>query len=73
MEYGVFVEIPSTGCEGLIRMSEVGGDTFKADKENHCIIGYNTGEKIKLGDDVSIVVKFVDIERKNIDLTLIRL
>jgi ribosomal protein S1 len=30
-------------------------------------------EKIKLGDDVSIVVKFVDIERKNIDLTLIRL
>jgi len=73
MEYGVFVEIPETGCEGLVRMSEVGGDTFKADKENHCIIGYNTGEKIKLGDDVSIVVKFVDIERKNIDLTLIRL
>lgn len=72
-EYGIFVEIPETGCEGLVRMSEIGGDTFTADVDNHCVIGFNTKEKIKLGDEVSIVVKSVDVEKKNIDLTLIRL
>jgi ribonuclease R len=72
-EYGVFVEIEENKCEGLVRLSEIGGDTFTADTMNHQIVGYNTGEVIKLGDKVSIVVKSVDIERKNINLTLIRL
>jgi ribonuclease R len=73
MEYGVFVEIPETGSEGLVRMSEIGGDTYQADTTNHRVVGYNTGAIIRLGDEVSIVVKSVDIEKKNIDLTLIRL
>ena len=73
MEYGLFVEIPETASEGLVRMSEIGGDTFQADTANHRVVGFNTGEVIRLGDEVSIVVKAVDIERKNIDLTLIRL
>ena len=72
-EYGVFVEIEENKCEGLVRLSEIGGDTFQADTQNHCVKGFNTGELIKLGDEVTIVVKSVDIERKNIDLTLIRL
>jgi VacB/RNase II family 3'-5' exoribonuclease len=73
MEYGLFVEIPETGCEGLVRLPEIGGDVFQADVLNHCVVGFNTGERIRLGDEVSIVVKGVDIEKKNIDLTLIRL
>lgn len=73
MDYGIFVEITENKCEGLVRMSEIGGDVFTADQDNHCIKGFNTGEKIKLGDEVHIVVKSVDIERKNIDFTLIRL
>ena len=71
--YGVFVMIEETNCEGLVRLSEIGGDTFTADMENYCLKGFNTGEKIRLGDEVTIVVKGVDIEKKNIDLTLIRL
>jgi len=72
-EYGIFVTIIVNQCEGLIRLNEIGGDVFTADTANHCVLGFNTGEKIRLGDEVSIVVKGVDIERKNIDLTLIRL
>jgi ribonuclease R/exosome complex exonuclease DIS3/RRP44 len=72
-DYGIFVEIAENKCEGLVRMSEIGGDVFSADLMNHQVVGYNTGEVIKLGDEVNIVVKSVDIERKNINLTLIRL
>jgi ribonuclease R len=72
-EYGLFVEIEETKCEGLIRMSEIGGDTFVADVNNYCVKGHNKGEIIRLGDEVHIVVSSVDIEKKNINLTLIRL
>jgi ribonuclease R/exosome complex exonuclease DIS3/RRP44 len=71
--YGLFVEITDTNCEGLVRLNEIGGDTFTADMDNYCVKGYNTGEVIRLGDEVTIVVKSVDLEKKNIDLTLIRL
>ena len=73
MDYGVFVEIPETASEGLVRLSEIGGDTYQADTQNHRVVGFNTGAMIRLGDEVSIVVRAVDIEKKNIDLTLIRL
>ena len=73
LEYGVFVEIHETKCEGLVRLSEIGGDTYMADTSNYCVKGFNTGEKIRLGDEVMVVVKAVDVERKNIDLTLLRL
>ena len=73
VKYGVFVEMHETKCEGLVRLPDIGGDTFTADMDNYCVTGFNTGEVIRLGDEVNIVVKGVDIEKKNIDLTLIRL
>lgn len=72
-EYGLFIEIEENKCEGLVRLSEIGGDTYSADMNNYCVVGFNTGSKIRLGDEVMIVVKSVDIERKNINFTLLRL
>ena len=60
-------------CEGLVRISEINGDTFTYDEKNYCVKGYNTGEVIRLGDEVTIIVKSVDVEKKNIDLSLIKL
>jgi ribonuclease R len=72
-EYGLFVEIEETRCEGLIRLSEINGDTYTADMNSYCVKGFNTGHKIRLGDEVQIVVSNVDVEKKNINLSLIRL
>lgn len=71
-EYGLFVEIEENKCEGLIRLSDIGGDTFMSDMNNYCVKGVNSGERIRLGDEVMVVIKSVDIERKNINLTMIR-
>jgi len=73
MEYGIFVEITENFCEGLIRLSEINGDTFVTDMNNYCIKGLKTGEIIRLGDKVQIVVSSVDIEKKNINFALIKL
>lgn len=73
MEYGLFVEIEETKCDGMVRLSSIGGDTYQADVANYCIKGYNTGNKISLGDEVMVLVESVDIEKKNINLNLIRM
>jgi ribonuclease R len=72
-EYGVFVEILENKCEGLIKLSDISGDTYQVDMSNYCVKGYNTGDKIRLGDMVHVIVSSVDIEKKNINLTMIRL
>jgi ribonuclease R len=72
-EYGIFVEILDNKCEGLIKLSDINGDTYQADVSNHCVKGYNTGHKIRLGDMVHVIVSSVDIEKKNINLSLIKL
>lgn len=72
-DYGLFIEMPEVGCEGMVKISEIGGDTYIVDTDNYYIKGYNTGEVLRLGDEIKVVVKNVDIERKTIDLMLIRL
>jgi ribonuclease R/exosome complex exonuclease DIS3/RRP44 len=72
-EYGVFVEILENKCEGLIKLSDISGDTYQVDMSNYCLKGFNTGDKIRLGDIVHVIISSVDIEKKNINLTLLRL
>ena len=72
-DYGLFVSIEENGCDGLVRLSEIGGDTYVVDTNNYRVKGHNTGDIIRLGDEVTVIVKSVDIEKKNINLTLLRL
>jgi ribonuclease R/exosome complex exonuclease DIS3/RRP44 len=72
-DYGLFVEILENKCEGLIKLSDISGDTYQADMANYCVKGFNTGDKIRLGDMVHVIVSSVDIEKKNINLSIIRL
>jgi VacB/RNase II family 3'-5' exoribonuclease len=72
-DYGVFISIPENGCEGLVKLSDIEGDTYSADVANYCIKGFNTGDKVRVGDTIRVIVSSVDIEKKNINLTIIRL
>jgi ribonuclease R len=72
-DYGLFVEILENKCDGFIKLSDINGDTYQADTNNHCVKGYNTGHKIRLGDMVHVIVSSVDVEKKNINLSLINL
>jgi ribonuclease R/exosome complex exonuclease DIS3/RRP44 len=72
-DYGLFVEILENKCDGFIKLSDINGDTYQTDVNNHCVKGYNTSHKIRLGDVVHVIVSSVDIEKKNINLSLINL
>jgi ribonuclease R/exosome complex exonuclease DIS3/RRP44 len=72
-DYGLFVSMPETGCEGLVRLTEIEGDTYKVEPGSYTATGTNFGAKVRLGDDVTVVIKNVDLLRKTVDLSLIRL
>jgi len=69
-EYGIFVEIASTKSEGLIRLNEIDGDTWQAEVQKHRVVGFNTNQKLNLGDKVFVSITSVDMERKTIGFKL---
>jgi len=70
-EYGMFVEIPENGCEGLVKPSDIGFNTWNADTKNHAFVEEISGRKMRLGDEIKVIVKSVDLERKEINLTVL--
>lgn len=71
-DWGVFVELNENFCEGMIRIRDFKDDYYIFDEKNHQIIGESTGRIYQLGDPMRIRVKNVDIEKKQIDFSPIR-
>ena len=71
-DYGIFIELSETKTDCLVKTSNISG-TWISDSANYQIKEYNTGEVIRLGDEVNVVISMVDVEKKTIDATLIRL
>ena len=70
-EWGIFVEITTTKCEGMVRLSDLKGDYYIHEPEHYRVIGQNNGKIITLGDDVRVKVLKTDINRRTIDLQLL--
>lgn len=67
-EWGIYVEIIETKCEGMIRMADMDDDYYEFDEKNYRIIGRRRGKVYTLGDKVTVRVKKTDIDRRLIDL-----
>ena len=70
-EWGIYVEIIETKCEGMIRLRDINDDFYVLDEKNYCIIGQRKKKKYQLGDEVKIMVKRVDLSKRQIDFTLV--
>lgn len=67
-EWGVYVEMNETKCEGMIRMTDIVDDFYELDSENYRLIGKRYKRIIAFGDDVVVRVKDTNLERRTIDL-----
>jgi len=70
-EWGVFVEISETKCEGMVRISDMTDDYYEFDEQNYRIVGKRNKRMISLGDKVTVRVKATDIDRRTIDLIFV--
>jgi ribonuclease R len=71
-EWGVYVEIVETRCEGMVRLSEMKDDYYEFDEQNYRIIGKSNKKIITLGDKVNVRVLNTDIDRRTIDLEFVK-
>lgn len=67
-EWGIYVEIIETKCEGMIRMADMADDFYEFDQKNYRIIGRKTKKTYRLGDRIDVRIKKTDIDRRLIDL-----
>ena len=70
-EWGIFVEIQETKCEGMVRMSEMNDDFYEFDEDNYRIIGKRNKKMLSLGDKVIVRVIDTNIDRRTIDLAFV--
>ncbi|MDQ3394860.1 MAG: ribonuclease R [Bacteroidota bacterium] len=70
-EWGIFVEIVETKCEGMVRMADMDDDFYEFDEKNYRVIGKRNKKIITLGDKVKVTVKATDIDKRTIDLEFV--
>ncbi|MFC4872167.1 ribonuclease R [Negadavirga shengliensis] len=70
-EWGVYVEITETKCEGMVRIQDISDDYYDFDEKNMRLIGSKNKRIITLGDKVMVRVTRTDIDRRTIDLEFV--
>lgn len=70
-EWGIFVEIESNKCEGLVRLRDIDGDYYTYDQKNMRIIGQRTDKIFQLGQKVKIKIENADLASRRIDMKLV--
>ena len=71
-DWGIYVEIPENGAEGLIRLRDLTDDSYMFDAKNYAIVGMTHGNTYQLGDEVEIKVVKANIIAKQLDFKLIQ-
>jgi ribonuclease R len=70
-DFGFFVELEDSKCEGLVRMKSLTDDFYRFDPDNYAIEGTRTGKIFRMGDEVTIRVKKADLSRRQLDFELL--
>ena len=70
-EWGIYVEIISNKCEGMIRLKDMNDDHYIFDQDEYAVIGQTTKKVYQLGDEVYVKVKNADLVKRHLDFTLL--
>ena len=70
-DFGVFVEIVETKCEGMARLADMKDDFYEFDEKNYRVIGRRRKKIYRLGDKVKVRIKKTDVDRRLIDLVIV--
>lgn len=70
-EWGVYVELYETHCEGMIAVRDLDDDFYEYDEQNYMIRGRRRGKRYQLGDPVTIQVARADLIKKQLDFVIV--
>jgi ribonuclease R len=69
--FGIFVTLDTLHVEGLVHVSELGGEYFQFNDALHELRGERTGMRYRLTDKVQVQVARVDLEARRIEFRLV--
>ena len=69
--YGIYVEINEIFIEGFVQMTNMSDDYYVFDETTYSMTGKHTSRRVRLGDRVEIQVLNVNLEKREIDFTLL--
>ena len=70
-EWGIYVELNDSKCEGLVPMRDLSDDYYEYDEKNFCLVGRSSGRRYVMGDQLVVRVAGANLERKQLDFHLI--
>ena len=70
--FGIFVTLDAMYVEGLVHITELGGEYFKFDEIRQELRGERTGMRYAIGTKVRVQVSRVDLDGRRIDFRLVR-
>ncbi|WP_100146781.1 ribonuclease R [Limnohabitans sp. JirII-31] len=70
--FGLFVTLDAMYVEGLVHITELGGEYFRFDEARQELRGERTGIRYAIGSRVRIQVSRVDLDGRKIDFRLVR-
>ncbi len=70
--FGLFVTLDAMYVEGLVHVTELGGDYYKFDEIRQELRGERTGIRYAIGTRVRVQVSRVDLDGRKIDFRLVR-
>ena len=69
-EWGVYVELNESKCEGLVPLRELDDDYYELDEKNYRLVGRRTKREYRLGQSITIRVARANLEKKQLDFVL---
>ena len=69
--FGLFVTLDAMYVEGLVHITELGGEYFRFDEARQELRGERTGIRYALGTRVQVQVSRVDLDGRRIDFRLV--
>jgi len=65
-DWGIYVELTDNKCEGMIAPNDLGDGKWRIDTKKYTADN-KLGDKLSLGDEITIVVDNVDLDKKQIN------
>src|ERR1700759_5858703 len=70
--FGLFVQLDGLYVEGLVHITELGGEYFRFDEVRQELRGERSGIRYTVGARVRVQVSRVDLDGRKIDFRLVR-
>jgi ribonuclease R len=71
--FGLFVELEEIFVTGLVPVATIGGDFWQFKEREHRLKGEASSREMRLGDHVTVEVKSIDEDRRQIELRLLEI